>query len=153
MGMSKESRIAAPAAGRGRRELRIWVAMFGVGVFLLAGCGGGPKLVTVSGRVTMGGKPLANATVNFEPVAASGGAEAGGGSYGRTDADGRYSLKYVLDDRAGAVVGEHRVTITSVGEAASDAGGVADPIPAQFRDGSLKYQVPESGAENANFDL
>lgn len=145
--------MAVTATGSRHGEWFCFHGLLVVGLMLLAGCGGGPKLVSVSGRVTMGGKPLANATVIFEPIAAAAGTEAGGGAYGRTNADGRYSLKYVLDDRAGAVAGEHRVTITSAGEATSDARGVADPISVQFRDGTLRYKGPDSGTDSANFDL
>lgn len=76
-------------------------------ILLIAGCAdGGPALGTVSGTVTLDGKPLANAIVSFVP-------EAGGRpSVGTTDEQGNYQLGYI--DRLGALIGNHKVSITSV---------------------------------------
>jgi hypothetical protein len=70
---------------------------------LLGGCGGGLALVPVSGVVTLDGKPVADAGVLFAPVA--GGPPATGG----TDANGAFELR--TNNRPGAVVGKHRVTV------------------------------------------
>ena len=76
------------------------------------GCGeSGPPLGTVSGVVTMDGEPLANALVTFTP-------EAGGrGSIGKTDAGGKYELAFV--DGKGALIGNHKVSVTTIKEAAA----------------------------------
>src|SRR5262245_37542958 len=79
-------------------------------LLLVLGCGG-PKLAPVSGRVTLNGKPLANAHVSFQPIAAPGEMNPGSGSYAITDADGRYTLRVVEGDRPGAHIGKHRVEI------------------------------------------
>lgn len=76
----------------------------------LVGCGGGvdvPPLGPVTGRVTLKGKPLADARVVFRP-------EKGGGrpSGGKTDEDGYFELFY-SDDLPGAVIGHHKVLITT----------------------------------------
>src|SRR5438045_3919382 len=78
-----------------------------------AGCGQSYKTAPVSGRVTLDGKPLANATVQFYPVAAPG-TDPGPTSLGHTDEDGRYTLSFV-DSAAtkGALVGKHKVFITN----------------------------------------
>jgi hypothetical protein len=77
----------------------------------VAGCGQGshPACVPVEGTVTLNGKPLPGAIVEFYPVVAPGEA-ALPFSRGQTDASGRYQLK--CDNRqAGAVVGKHRVVV------------------------------------------
>ena len=79
-------------------------------VAVAAGCGG-EKLAPVSGVVTLDGAPLADASVTFQPVA-QGGIDAGSGSYAKTDAEGRYTLRTVTGDRRGAVVGKHVVRIS-----------------------------------------
>src|SRR5262245_18021003 len=68
----------------------------------VAGCGGGPKLVPVSGRVMLNNQPLAGAYVTFAPVAVKGVEAAGPGSVGKTDADGRFTLR-VDPNQPGAV--------------------------------------------------
>src|SRR5579871_1652202 len=71
---------------------------------LLAGCGDdGPKVVKVTGQVTRGGKPVPNLALSFTPAV-------GRPSWGVTDADGRYNLKYT-NTRDGAEVGTHKVTV------------------------------------------
>jgi hypothetical protein len=89
----------------------LWTAT----ALLAAGCGGsGPNVAPVTGRITLDGKPLANATVNFQPIASGNNINPGSGSYGKTDADGRYTLRLVDRDREGAVVGNHRVEISAL---------------------------------------
>ncbi len=132
------------------------------------GCGSsGPPLGTVSGTVTLDGEPVTNGLVAFTP-------EAGGrGSTGMTDANGKYELAFV--EGPGALIGAHKVSVTTVAEAAaaaemssdSDAyeqqamGGSAsdydsaatavDPIPAKYNSAStLTFEV-ESGSNT--FDI
>ena len=61
-------------------------------IVMAAGCGttvpNQPKLVPVSGAVTLNGKPLAGATVEFVPT----GSTHGTGAYGCTDKTGKYEL-------------------------------------------------------------
>jgi hypothetical protein len=66
----------------------------------VVGCSG-PKICHVTGTVQLAGKPVANLVVNFVP-------EEGRPSYGMTDDQGAYHLKY---DRTtdGAVRGTHKV--------------------------------------------
>src|SRR5262245_39370809 len=81
---------------------------------LLAGCGGPYKnLGRVSGKVTLGGQPLADAAVTFSPTAA------GSPSTGRTNASGEYTLLYTRGVK-GAEAGEHTVTISTYRSADSD---------------------------------
>jgi hypothetical protein len=127
-------------------------------VLPLAGCGGGASYRTapVSGRVTLDGKPLPDATVEFVPEAKP---EAKGplpSSIGLTDADGRYSLALSSGSQAkGAVVGKHKVIILL-----SAAAGAHDTkptfhkqLPARYnRQTELTRDVPAEGLET-NFEL
>jgi hypothetical protein len=73
------------------------------------GCSQGPPLGSVTGTVTLDGKPLGNVLVTFNPN------EGGGSSTGTTDSAGKYEL--VHTDRKGAVLGMHKVTVTALVEA------------------------------------
>ncbi len=88
-----------------------------VGLLLLTACGCGrgnyPEVATVTGTVTLDGKPLEDAEITFAP-------KDGRASSGRTDAKGQYSLSYTKNIR-GAVLGEHRVMIRKVIEDYSKA--------------------------------
>jgi len=126
------------------------------------GCGGGSKydMASVSGTVTLDGKPLGNATVLFSPVA-SGGSDAGPSSTGVTDATGRYTLKSG-EGVEGAVVGKHQVRITTVTDTGEASGtdddiyseeGNTEKLPARYNSQtSLSIDVPAAGTEAANFD-
>lgn len=77
-----------------------------------SGSGGNDiDLGQVSGVVTMDSKPLPNAIVVFMP-------EKGNPSSGRTDSNGNYELAY-LGDLKGAIIGSHKVSITT--KAAADS--------------------------------
>src|SRR5262245_37564353 len=91
---------------------------------LLAGCllglarpgCGGLRLGKVSGKVTVGGKPVTTGTIMFHPAS-------GPTAVGAIGPDGSYTLT-TIKKGDGAVVGSHRVTIeaTSVGP-----GSMAEP--------------------------
>ena len=74
---------------------------------LLAGCGGGPTVVPVTGTVRLKDRPLAHAVVNFIPV----GESEGQGGHGSTDAEGRYVLTGTRGEN-GIPPGEYKVTIS-----------------------------------------
>ncbi len=130
-----------------------WVMASMYLLFLAAGCGG--NIASVSGRVTVDGEPLRNASVTFTPIA-TGTQSAGPGSYGKTDADGRFTLKRIDTDRPGAVVGKHRVIIaseTDVGAESDINVPTKEVIPARYRDGSETFEVPAGGTSQANFEI
>src|SRR5215208_5958277 len=78
-----------------------------------AGCGGGKKIVKVSGVVTLNGQPYKNAVVSFQPMAVKDAEDVGGrGSSAVTDANGRYELIYD-GEKPGALIGKHKVRIFS----------------------------------------
>jgi len=87
------------------------LALCGMGLLAVAGCGGQnrPALAQVHGRVTLNGKPLANAIVAFHPE--GGGRE----SSGVTDDNGEYVLKYIRDE-LGGTVGKNSVRVVKQAE-------------------------------------
>ena len=136
----------------------------------LAGCGGNPKYVPVSGIVTLDGQPYKDAIVSFQPIARAGNPNPGRGSSGLTDASGKFTL--ICDDgNQGAVAGKHLIRIrTKVADPTTlvdpsvgsddnpDPKGkknAVEPIPTEwFADSSKKeFEVPASGTDKANFDI
>jgi hypothetical protein len=139
--------------------LRRLAALAALAVLLSAGCGGSDsyKVARVSGRVTLDGKPLGNAAVMFQPVAA-GNAEPGPGSGGFTDDDGRYTLKVVGKDTPGAIIGKHKVLImpSQKDDSAEDKNrAVSKAIPRKYsnKNTPLEFDVPSGGSTSADFEL
>jgi hypothetical protein len=136
--------------------------VFVLAVALAVGCGTGSKLASVSGRVTLNGQPLANATVSFQPIAEDGSLNAPAlGSTGRTNANGEFTLT-CADGRPGAWIGKHRVNITAITEQVgeSDArpprGGwpQVDKVPPRYnRESKEEFTVPSGGTDKADFAL
>jgi hypothetical protein len=101
----------------------------------------GPQLGEVQGTVTLDGRPLARATVIFEPKAG------GHASRAVTDASGRYQLVY-LRDATGALVGSHLVKVFTASE--------DDPkerIPARYNKQSALTADVTTGANEYNVSL
>ncbi len=127
-----------------------WMPVFtSLGLCLLtAGCFGGgsdaPELGLVSGTVTLDGKPLAKATVNFEPTT-------GATSLGMTDETGHYELSYNKDHK-GAVPGSHKVRISKFGEPGSP-NDTTDQVPAKYNKNSKETAQVKKGENEINFDL
>lgn len=86
-------------------------------LLFVAGCGGGGggklTLYPVSGKITVGGKPLAGCNVQF--------ANAGFGYSGKTGPDGSYSLADISDQRPGVAPGKYKVVLQASAEAAYEA--------------------------------
>ncbi len=125
---------------------------------LLVGCGA-PKVVPVSGRVTLDGKPLPNASVEFLPLV-DGIKTVAPGSVGETGPDGTYSLYVAGTGERGAVVGHHPVAIY-VREVDVPAQKDSFParekrqiVPARYGNGkTLSFDVPPEGSTAADFAL
>jgi hypothetical protein len=116
-----------------------------------AGCGQKVKSVPVSGRVTLRGQPLADVALNFSPLT---GNEQAYAAYGKTDSDGRYTLRLVDNDQPGATAGQNRVTLNeSTGVPENDGGGpaVTFKLPFKARDGTMTFDVPAEGTDKADF--
>ncbi len=134
-------------------------AALGLSLLLFGGCGGSAyPLAGVSGVVTLDGKPLAGARVAFQPRREGEGLDSGPGSYGTTDAQGRYTL-HTIDGAHGAVVATHEVNIsTYVGEAdpTTDTPKTLAPerVPTRYQEpDALTFTVPPEGTTAADFHL
>ncbi len=121
-----------------------------------AGCGSPFEIAPVSGVVTLDDKPLANATIFFMPM---GDGAIGPSSSAVTGDDGRFTLK-TPEDGEGAVVGKHRVSISTVVDTpASGDDNIYDnsnreKLPSRYNSAStLEFDVPAEGTDAANFAL
>jgi len=120
---------------------------------VFAGCGSsGPEIASVSGRVTMDGKPLAHATIVFSP-------ENGRPAGARTDENGNYVLNYT-EGRQGAIPGKNTIQITTVRDAEKDENGKTvvpgskEMVPMEYNAASMLTFTVEPKKKNvANFDL
>src|SRR5262245_61743679 len=92
-------------------------------------CSGRPKNFAkrVTGKVTVGGKPLAGASIVFTPVAG------GSPSSGRTDENGAYTLYWGRGRGGrpieGAQIGDHAVTISTFVEGLPTAKPPRQEVP------------------------
>lgn len=140
--------------GRDMRSV-VWAwRQWSVAVVLLlsAGCGpSGPEIAYVTGKVTMDGKPLANASVVFIP-------ENGRPAGAATDADGNYVLNFA-QGRRGAIPGKNTIRIMTQRDPTPGENGTAIPgsketVPAKYNTNSTLEFVVEPKKKNvANFDL
>ncbi|MCC9606511.1 carboxypeptidase-like regulatory domain-containing protein [Blastopirellula sp. JC732] len=106
---------------------RISVLVFAGLVAAAVGCGGSEsKMGGVSGTVTLDGKPAADLQVTFTP-------QKGRPSSGVTDAEGKYELFYIRDQR-GAEPGSHVVSITTVAKSSPDPGPpqFVEKVPSKY---------------------
>jgi hypothetical protein len=125
------------------------------------GCGDSKEyeLAPVSGTITLDGAPAANVEVAFQPIGGADDPTPGPSSLASADDQGRFTLTTVRDE-PGAVVGNHRVLITTprpARESANDT-DVGPPfkelIPAQYNiNTTLTREVPADGTTEANFEL
>jgi hypothetical protein len=133
--------------------MRRWLIFLGL-VMTAQGCGGGARTVAVTGQVRLDGQPLAGAQVFFRPDSRE--RNPGPASSGKTDAEGRFTLRTV-DEHNGAVAGPHRVRISMPMKAPGSSADAApiDKLPAKYSgEGSiLRFTVPPDGTKEANFDL
>jgi hypothetical protein len=139
---------------------------FILGIFICcAGCNSGGG-VDVSGVVTLDGQPLPGVQITFDRPELSPNENIG--YVGRTDAEGRYSLRPILGEGSGVPPGKYRVSLTT---AVADPSAPPPPPPAGRRatiyDESPKpppekippkfrvqeFEVPADGTEEANFEL
>lgn len=115
--------------GDSRWRVAVWL-MTAV-LMILPGCGGAdtkPKPVPVKGVVTLRGKPLANARVSFYSTGASMPAS------GETNDAGEFTLT-MFAKGDGALVGENKVTVVSLG---GDSGGMTVPDPTKMAKGEIQ---------------
>lgn len=119
------------------------------GLLLLTGCGGPSNVGGVEGVVTLDGKPLPNAMVQFQP-------ETGRPSVGMTDAEGRYQLQYTAD-AAGAALGRHTVCISTGGKRMNAETGeikvYPELVPAKYNTNTELTVEVKPGGNELNFEL
>ena len=133
-----------------------WLLLIG-GLMLVAGCGRS-NMAPVSGRVTLDDKPLARATVVFQPYSEE--KNPGPGSAGKTDDNGQFTLQLMTGNVQGAVLGKHKVSITAYegGDEVPSSG--SRPafrkalVPLKYNaETELTFEVPPGGTTSANFEL
>ena len=118
------------------------VVICGIFFYLFNSMSGGanlPPLASVSGTITLDGKPLANATVFFDPVADMKNAEQRqmGSSIGRSDEQGVYTLAYP-GGHSGAVIGMHTVRVNK-----TDKNGLEILAKKYHRQSQMKHEVKD----------
>ncbi|MBN2577372.1 MAG: hypothetical protein JXB10_00080 [Pirellulales bacterium] len=128
------------------------------GLVFACGCGRPAyEVAPVSGRVLMDNQPTAGIGLSFQPIADSGeGAHVGSGSFATTDDEGRFTLELVDPPQAGAVVGVHavRFSLRDPNAKEEDQLSIADlRLPAKYRNGSITFEVPSQGTDQAIFNL
>ena len=131
-----------------------FVSVFLIAAAAFSSCNRISNIVPVSGKVTADGQPLANIAVNFGPM--TGGMDGAYAAYGKTDAEGRYTLKLVDNGQPGASIGKNRVTLNEYSDAPVSDGAAAKvqfKLPPTARDGTLQFEVPAGGTDAANFDF
>lgn len=115
------------------------------------GCGGPANVASVTGTVTLDGQPLADATVTFVPVEASGTL-----SRGTTDAVGRYQLVYDSSYN-GAAIGEYTVSISTFSSGLPDADPpqpkIPEKVPAKYNLNSELKAAVTGGRNELDFAL
>lgn len=108
------------------------------------GCGSStlPPLGTVTGTVTLDGRPVPHALVTFTPEGP------GRTSGGMTDAEGTYVLSY-LQDVPGANVARHRVRISTV----TEPYGFKETLPDRYHGQTQLTADVAAGANTIDFPL
>jgi hypothetical protein len=123
-------------------------------LLLSLGCSKGQRMAPVSGRILMDHRPLANADVRFYPSEGKNLPY----SVGETDDQGNYTLDLAAGRGGeGAIVGEHRVTISIDERKLRKPLGPKGPrelVPRKYnRNTTLTCTVPPEGKQDADFDL
>lgn len=132
-------------------KLQYTIRLLTLGLLLATfGCGGddGPPMGTVEGTVTLDGKPLPNVLVNFNPGEFR-------PSEAKTDESGHYELIYTREKK-GAVVGTHKVVITSKTGVDAEGNEIADEeekVPAKYNSESTLTEEVKAGANTIDFKL
>lgn len=109
-------------------KIHLWAILFAACI-TVTGCMGsdGPDIGQVEGTITFEGKPLAGASVLFQPVS-------GRPAMGRTNEQGHYELMYIRDTK-GCKTGLNTVVIETLVEGDNEQaleGGDADSKPKQI---------------------
>lgn len=121
--------------------ISITIALSAVCLAALSGCDGKDyTLAPVSGTVTFDGKPVPKLLVNLSPKPVGENYAVGPFSQGKTDSEGKFTLKTRYDDE-GAVVGKHTLTLMY-----SDIGET------EMSDLRVNMRESQDEGDKANFD-
>jgi hypothetical protein len=136
------------------------------GLLVAVGCGpSGPKLVPVSGKVTLDGQPLTAGAVSFSPDSAKGNKEKVAPT-GSINSSGVYELS--TEGKSGAPVGWYKVTVVTntpgMGQQPPPVVGGGGPVPLQQPSVQINptYSSPDqtplrvevkAGAATGDYDL
>jgi hypothetical protein len=124
--------------------------LFSLSVATFSGCGDSGNVARVRGTVTLQGKALPGAIVQFTPVAG------GRQSQGLTDDSGSYELVYT-SNQLGAEIGKHQVRIsTAISELTEDGGAMKttpEKVPAKYNVRGFIESEVESGRNVIDFDI
>lgn len=136
--------------GNGRARIIVWLVLV---LETCTGCGAG-NLEPVEGKVTLDSTPLADATVMLSPARGTG----PGPFVDTTDAAGRFALGPTDKNKAGAAAGEYLVIITTVKTDPNAHEGTPvstqkEVVPVAWRNGSQRFEVPEGGTKEVNFEM
>lgn len=116
----------------------------------LLGCGGtGDGLGSVTGKVTMNGKPLAGVVVEYSPTGGSGSM-----AMGLTDESGHYEMMFSMNQK-GASLGPNKVTIKTADAGLPDADGkkIREIVPSEYNSKSTLVATVIEGANVIDFEL
>ena len=148
--------------------MRFISTLFVAWLVCCAGCGERDGLVPVKGVITLDGTPMPSIQVLFDQPEI--GANENKGYTGKTDEQGRYALRPMLEEGTGAPPGTYRVSLSTAADpsaAAAPKPGVkqttvfypeAPPppperVPPAYRGGKLSMEIPADGKTDANFEL
>jgi hypothetical protein len=127
-------------------------------LFSTLGCGGKDySIAPVSGVVTLNGKPVSNAKVQFLP-AEKGNPGPPSSSIMNTDDDGHFELQFA-DQTKGAVVGKCHVlvstrrTLSNPNDPDTTAEITPELFPDAYKTNPFVFEVPRGGTQNAKIDL
>ncbi|MDR1052641.1 MAG: carboxypeptidase-like regulatory domain-containing protein [Planctomycetaceae bacterium] len=130
--------------------------LFVLVLILISGCGNSAS-GRVSGVVTLDGKVLPNAAINFYPV------ESGSPAVGMTDSSGRYELA-ISNSMKGVVPGNYKITISTLRSGQESYGvdntstvisAVPEYIAKKLTDPATTdlFKEVKSGRQEINFNL
>jgi hypothetical protein len=125
---------------------RLLCGWFLLPALTMVGCGN-PNLASVTGKVTLDGKPVANAFIKFYPTTTT-----GAPSFGKTDASGTYRMMF-SDTEAGAWVGENSVQISTGDVGLAPGMGTPETIPVAYNTKSTLVEKVKAGSNTINFEL
>jgi hypothetical protein len=139
-------------------RLQVLTGALSLAACCIAGCG--PKnTAKVDGVITLNGKPLEDIRVLFQPQNQTS-ETAAIGSFGLTDSEGRFSLKFSDTQADGAAVGMHTVILAdklTEGEEDSDAGdigkGPRSRIPPKYTRQPPTFEVKPGVVNQAEIEL